>query len=150
MVADGSLWAPQCGGCQLPCNAVAKLDGWSQSTPRDIVQPLCADLDGTSAVKRLLTWIRRKQLVLGSDQFLFPERSNTNWLRKQVKRVVERVGLNPKRYGNHSFRAGGATDLFVARVPYYAIKKAGRWKSDAALVYYRDDDDVQAVYHNVE
>ena len=24
------------------------------------------------------------------------------------------------------------------------VKKAGRWKSDAALVYYRDDDDVVA------
>ena len=28
------------------------------------------------------------------------------------------------------------------RVPYYIIKKMGRWVSDAALCYYRDDEDV--------
>ena len=45
-------------------------------------------------------------------------------------------------YSGHSLRAGGATDLFVKRVPYYLIKKMGRWKSDAALLYYRSDKDV--------
>ena len=38
--------------------------------------------------------------------------------------------------------SGGATDLFVARVPYHIIKKRGRWVSDAAMIYYRDDEDV--------
>ena len=45
-------------------------------------------------------------------------------------------------YSGHSLRAGGATDLFVARVPYYLIKKMERWKSDAAMVYYRSEEDV--------
>ena len=37
---------------------------------------------------------------------------------------------------------GGATDLFVARVPYYIIQHMGRWASDAALVNYRHEEDV--------
>ena len=45
-------------------------------------------------------------------------------------------------YSGHSLRAGGGTDLFVARVPYYLIKKIGHWKSDAAMVYYRSEEDV--------
>lgn len=55
------------------------------------------------------------------------------------------IGLNPELYSGHSLRAGGATDLFVAKVPYPIIKKAGRWKSDAALLYYRDEEDVAQV-----
>jgi hypothetical protein len=50
--------------------------------------------------------------------------------------------LDSSLYSGHSFRAGGATDLFTSRVPYNIIKKFGRWKSDAALKYYRDDMDV--------
>ena len=37
----------------------------------------------------------------------------------------------------------GATDLFVQRVPYFIIKKMGRWKSEAAMIYYHCDDDVR-------
>jgi hypothetical protein len=39
-------------------------------------------------------------------------------------------------------RAGGATGLLVPRVPYHIIKKRGRWTSDAAMVYYRSEEDV--------
>ena len=38
--------------------------------------------------------------------------------------------------------AGSATDLFVARVPYFIIKRMGRWSSDAAMIYYRHEEDV--------
>jgi hypothetical protein len=30
----------------------------------------------------------------------------------------------------------------VARIPYFAIKKMGRWKSDSAMLYYRCEEDV--------
>ena len=62
---------------------------------------------------------------------------------RRIKKVVQLIGLDPSSYSNHSLRAGGATDLFVARVPYSIIKKMGRWKSDAALLYYRDEEDVR-------
>ena len=102
------------------------------------------DNEGPSAVKMVLKWIARRGLKADSDQRLFPKQANADWLRKAIKNAVRRIGLDPKRFANHSLRAGGATDLFVARVPYSAIKKAGRWKSDAAMLYYRSEDDVQA------
>ena len=55
-----------------------------------------------------------------------------------IKFSVERIGLSGGNFAGHSLRAGGATDLFAAGVPYPVIKKFGRWKSDAALLYYRD------------
>ena len=86
------------------------------------------------------------------DDFIFPsiQRGIINFdkpmsgdnIRKIIKLAVSSIGLNPKHFSGHSLRAGGATDLFEARVPYHIIKKMGRWKSDAAMRYYRSEDDV--------
>lgn len=42
-------------------------------------------------------------------------------------------------------RVGGATDLFVCRISYCIKKKMGRSKSEAAIYYYRCDEDVKKV-----
>ena len=60
---------------------------------------------------------------------------------RNIKKACSTAGYDSQFYAGHSLRAGGATDLFVARVPDHIIKKAGRWKSDAAL-YYRSESDV--------
>ena len=63
---------------------------------------------------------------------------------KIVRYEVGQVGLNPSEYAAHSFRAGGATDLFrrgVMRLPL--IMKYGRWRSmTAALLYYREESEI--------
>ena len=63
---------------------------------------------------------------------------SVNQLRSMIRKALTRIGINGKPYGAHSLRAGGATDLFRAGVYYPTIKKFGRWKSDTALIYYRD------------
>ena len=63
-------------------------------------------------------------------------------IRSRIKKVAVFLGLNIADYSGHSLRAGDASDLFYKRVPCYLIKKMGRWKSDAALLYYRSDEDV--------
>ena len=60
----------------------------------------------------------------------------------RIKLVAHRISLPAEDYAGHSLRAGGATDLFVTRVPYFIIKRMGRWSSDAAMIYYRHDEDV--------
>jgi len=80
-------------------------------------------------------------------RFDFSETVSASTFRRKLKEQVHAVGLDPRLYSGHSLRAGGATDLFMARVPYYLIKKMGRWKSDAAMMYHRDDEDMEkAVY----
>ena len=56
---------------------------------------------------------------------------------------IARIGLDPRRYCGHSFRAGGATDLFASgRMTHAEVMVMGRWKSlAAALVYFRADLD---------
>ena len=70
--------------------------------------------------------------------FDFRKSISGDWIRKNIKRSVALLGLNPAEFSGHSLRSGGATDLFAAGVPFYAIKKRGHWSSDAALLYYRD------------
>ena len=69
---------------------------------------------------------------------LYPDkRSSKEAFTELIKSGVESVGLDRTLFSGHSCRAGGATDLFAAGVPYYVVKRYGRWKSDAALIYYR-------------
>jgi hypothetical protein len=106
-----------------------------------------------SAVALLRKWFNRSGLWNQVNKLLFPAvkynklcedtTPSYHWWRKIIKLCCKKVGLDDKYYSGHSLRAGGATDLFVARVPYYIIKKMGRWKSDAAMLYYRCDEDVE-------
>lgn len=100
-----------------------------------------------SAVKMLTRLWKARGLATRPSEFVFcniragvllpTEPSPEDAFRKLVKTAVMTVGENPKQYGGHSARAGGATDLFAANVAYPVIKKYGRWVTDTALIYYR-------------
>ena len=100
----------------------------------------------------LRRWCKLNNSMQGPDGFLFPSIRNGvidftrpmtgDYLRKLIKLAVASIGLDPSKFSGHSLRSGGATDLFEARVPYHIIKKMGRWKSDAAMRYYRSEEDV--------
>ena len=82
-------------------------------------------------------WHKPNNLIFASSRN--PSKSfSQSWYRHHLKRLCVRVGLNPNLYSGHSGRAGGATDLLNQNVPYAYIKLLGRWKSDIALIYYRD------------
>ena len=111
------------------------------------------DYGGVNAVSLMRQWFDMMNLWRKHQSLVFPATTrggsldfskspSGSWFRSKVKKACTSVGLAAAHYSGHSFRAGGATDLFVARVPYYIIKKKGRWISDAALIYYRDEDDV--------
>jgi hypothetical protein len=84
---------------------------------------------------------------LSRSRFLWPQPLSYDALVARVKRAAEMLGLDKEDYSGHSLRAGGATDLFIARTPYYVIKKMGRWLSDSAMIYYRHEEDVAIAVH---
>lgn len=112
------------------------------------------DYPGLSAYKALLSWFEEHRLWRHPHLFLIPDLTISTdappqahfqregliqgW-RGMIKRLFAAAGLPSEQYSGHSFRAGGATDLFSMRVPYPMVKQAGRWRSDAALRYYRND-----------
>ena len=57
-----------------------------------------------------------------------------------ARQLLVKAGYSPLLYSGHSFRSGGATDLWDShRCRPLAIKLQGRWKSDAYRLYIRDN-----------
>ena len=52
-----------------------------------------------------------------------------------VKSSVEKIGLDPKQYGTHSLRAGGATDL-APHVSEHDLLVSGRWADTRSIRSY--------------
>ena len=60
-------------------------------------------------------------------------------MRELLLEKLEKIGLNPKQYGLHSLRAGGATAAANAGVPDRLFKRHGRWYSENAKDGYVKD-----------
>ena len=58
-------------------------------------------------------------------------------VRSMVKTLMRSLGLDPRRFGAHSLRIGGATAALAAGMSAAAIRAAGRWSSDIYLIYCR-------------
>ena len=70
--------------------------------------------------------------------------SRRTWTVRFKSRLQE-LGLDRSYYSGHSFRAGGATDLFNNGVPLATVMKLGRWKNaTSALVYFREETELAA------
>jgi hypothetical protein len=61
----------------------------------------------------------------------------TSEVRDMVKRVMEAAGRDPRRFGAHSLRIGGATAALAMEVPPQTIRLLGRWSSDIYTIYCR-------------
>lgn len=72
------------------------------------------------------------------NRLLFPAYAEKRLFVDRVKFLSCLAGLDGD-YAGHSFRSGGACDLYASNVPIEAIMRMGRWKSQAALLYLRCD-----------
>jgi integrase len=61
-------------------------------------------------------------------------------VRSIVKNKCEQMGLDPKKYGTHSMRAGGSSAAANAGVGDRAFQRHGRWRSVAAKNGYIKDN----------
>jgi len=58
---------------------------------------------------------------------------------KQLKDILNTLGLNSDTYNTHSLRIGKTTDLYKSGATHLQIMKCGRWKSNAYLTYVKPD-----------
>ena len=58
-------------------------------------------------------------------------------MRQITRMLMHSVGEDPKQFGLHSFRIGGATALFAAGATPLTIRMMGRWSSDGYRLYVR-------------
>ena len=61
-----------------------------------------------------------------------------------IRAKLHQAGYPSGSYSAHSFRSGGATDLFHNNCPPLYIKMHGRWKSDTFQIYIRDNPEARA------
>jgi integrase len=54
------------------------------------------------------------------------------------RNLLRRAGLPAESFSGHSFRAGGATDLFHGYCRPHMLQQQGRWRSDTFWIYVRD------------
>ena len=54
-----------------------------------------------------------------------------------VQSLMARLGLDPRRFGAHSLRIGGATAALAAGLSPASIRAAGRWSSEIYQIYCR-------------
>ena len=107
-----------------------------------------------SAVKNISKLYKARNLSGHPDRFLFPlvtfvkgTPSGLNFNKPMNRRALIQllrcdlalVNLNPLLYAGHSFRAGGATDLFLSNnITLAQIMLCGRWITvEAAMKYFR-------------
>ena len=55
-----------------------------------------------------------------------------------LKKALKAIGVDPKPYGSHSLRRGGATAAASHQVRMHVLKRHGRWASDAVYLYIQD------------
>jgi hypothetical protein len=70
------------------------------------------------------------------NRLLFPAYAEKRLFVDRAKCLSELAGSDGD-YAGHSFRSGGACDLYASNVPIEAIMRMGRWKSQAALLHLR-------------
>lgn len=111
-----------------------------------------------------VAFLRQYYHVMGFDQEdaklinpLWPviaSDSSVNWVQAygkdpfvgMIRHLLGQAGYQGTRYSGHSFRSGGATDLWNShRCRPLVIKLFGRWKSDAYRLYIRDNPQCTAV-----
>jgi integrase len=57
----------------------------------------------------------------------------------RVQELAELAGLEADDFSGHSFRSGGATDLWASGADPVSVKTQGRWRSETFWLYVRDD-----------
>ena len=115
---------------------------------------ILSDFGESSAVAFLRQYVdimRKGFPITPSTQPLWPfisDQGNISWATATTKanfvslarQLLSKAGYPAQSYSGHSYRSGGATDLWDSqRCRPLTIKLHGRWKSDAYLLYIRDN-----------
>ena len=66
------------------------------------------------------------------------EHMSYGYLQEAIKAIMKQLGVNPKHYGTHSLRAGGATEMYLAGYNLIDIRNFAWWRAmESVLTYIR-------------
>ena len=106
--------------------------------PRLVDQDLCP----RAALKYL-----KKYYTFNDQSSLFQSYGPVGWsplidskVRKVLKAINIKLGLNPSHFTFHSFRRSGSTFAFNCHIPIRSIERHGIWTSDCVWQYIQADE----------
>ena len=122
-----------------------RLSNYGESSGAQFLRRYCRDILGWDIALQSppdhLDWFLFPSISqTGPSTFSFTHRREPRkdpfvaWIRE----CMRKAGHNPGDYSGHSFRSGGATDLFTAGASLRTIQLSGRWASQAFLLYIRE------------
>ena len=97
-----------------------------------------------------MCYLKKANIKIGDNHFLFSpirfdkakkihvlDNSKLSYLsyREIIKKAVAGIGLDPKDYGTHSCRSGGATDI-APHISQYELLLSGRWADPRSVGSY--------------
>ena len=94
-------------------------------------------------INKFLPLFRRLRFYISSNAYKLCKHSLSYARCREIfKGCLKELGLNPRLYGLHSLRSGGATAAvkYTHRLTETELKIHGRWKSNAAKDMYILDD----------
>lgn len=107
----------------------------NKTGPVEVVE--LSDWGSESAVASLRQLYDLLQLwTVDDNRLVFEAYAEKRIFVERVKSLSKLANLDGD-FAGHSFRSGGACDLYASNVPIEAIMRMGRWKSQAALLYLR-------------
>lgn len=81
-------------------------------------------------------YIFRGIIKKGNSESLTSRKLSYTRARENLLSTIKLIGLNPKLYGTHSLRSGGATKASETGVSPDLLKSHGRWRSENAKMRY--------------
>ena len=87
---------------------------------------------------RLFCTVRRSHTHVFHSSLAKAEKLAKTTPNSLLKKWLTAIGVDPKPYGSHSLRRGGATLAAAKKVRLHIMKRHGRWASDAVFLYIQD------------
>ena len=97
-------------------------------------------------LEQVKMYLRRMEAHPEATHFFHSSRTPYPRLSKKtpnhlIKKWLTKIGVDPKPYGSHSCRKGGATAAASKKICKRVLKRHGNWRSDAVDIYIHDNMD---------
>lgn len=120
--------------------------GPTKTIPEDTIISINRNDDSENGLFHLLLRLYHSSPKKNRDAPLI-QRSNgsavtTRWILNSLRSQIKIMKMKDLEYGTHSWRIGGATELYLLGESKLNIQRAGRWSSDTVEKYIRTSPQV--------
>jgi site-specific recombinase XerD len=137
---DSEVWLENQDGADMLLVLVGKSKTDSERRGHTIVVGAATSMHEACPIALYKKWKARRN---PDAEYLFHQMDSTKKLSHKspngiIKKLLLRIGVDPRPYGSHSCRKGGCSAAAERGIMIRVLKRHGRWKSDAIFTYISD------------